>query len=210
MRDVERALVLLERTFAGPGAASNPAAQRNPPSAWVDRLWAEFELVLAALRWLGEHGHPGRATYLAHGTLRFWSDRSRRFAIVAQRAHQHGSVRRGFAEAVRADYQFAASLCVACRIVVAAVGQRQRAVAPLAASALAEPVRGSGAGSRLLTRREWEVAALVAQGLTNREIAARLTIAERTATTHVVHILDKLGFHSRARVAAWVVQQATT
>lgn len=56
-----------------------------------------------------------------------------------------------------------------------------------------------------LTRREREVADLVAQGLTNRQIAARLFISERTAESHVEQIRGKLGFHSRAQIAAWVV-----
>jgi DNA-binding CsgD family transcriptional regulator/sugar lactone lactonase YvrE len=55
-----------------------------------------------------------------------------------------------------------------------------------------------------LTRREREVANLVAEGLTNREIAARLFISERTAESHVEQIRGKLGFHSRTQIAAWV------
>nr|WP_235214438.1 protein kinase [Rhodococcus opacus] len=56
-----------------------------------------------------------------------------------------------------------------------------------------------------LTKREHQVAGLVAEGLTNRAIAARLVIANRTAQGHVEHILTKLGFTSRAQIAAWVV-----
>ncbi|MGV9675532.1 ATP-binding protein [Nocardia sp. NPDC003482] len=55
-----------------------------------------------------------------------------------------------------------------------------------------------------LSARELEVAELVAQGLTNREIAVRLVIAPRTADTHVRHILTKLGFGKRAQIAAWM------
>ncbi|GAB4007363.1 LuxR family transcriptional regulator [Nocardioides ultimimeridianus] len=55
-----------------------------------------------------------------------------------------------------------------------------------------------------LTRRESEVAELVAEGLTNREIAERLVIAPRTADTHVQNILLKLGFGNRTQVATWV------
>jgi predicted ATPase/DNA-binding CsgD family transcriptional regulator len=55
-----------------------------------------------------------------------------------------------------------------------------------------------------LSRREREVAELVAQGLTNREIAAALGISEKTAATHVQNILNKLGVGSRAGIAAWV------
>ncbi len=54
-----------------------------------------------------------------------------------------------------------------------------------------------------LTRREREVADLVAEGLSNKEIAAALVISTRTAESHVERILAKLGFASRAQVAAW-------
>lgn len=57
-----------------------------------------------------------------------------------------------------------------------------------------------------LTRREQEVAALLARGLTNREIAAELTIAERTAETHVCKILSKLSLTRRAQLTAWALQ----
>jgi len=55
-----------------------------------------------------------------------------------------------------------------------------------------------------LSRRESEVAALVAEGLTNRQIAERLYISERTAQNHVQHILTKLGFSTRSQIAAWM------
>ncbi|MCU7725535.1 LuxR C-terminal-related transcriptional regulator [Actinoplanes sp. KI2] len=58
-----------------------------------------------------------------------------------------------------------------------------------------------------LTRREREVAALVAEGLTNQQIAGRLLIGRRTANTHIEHILTKLDFTSRAQIAAWVAAQ---
>ncbi|MFD2422501.1 ATP-binding protein [Amycolatopsis pigmentata] len=71
------------------------------------------------------------------------------------------------------------------------------------------PVRPRPQGRRAgrpgeLTRREREIAELVADGLSNREIAARLVIAQRTAETHVENILAKLGFTSRAQIAAWL------
>ncbi len=61
--------------------------------------------------------------------------------------------------------------------------------------------------ANLLTAREREVAALVARGLTNRDIAERLVVTERTAETHIQNILNKLGYTSRAQIAAWVVEQ---
>ena len=56
-----------------------------------------------------------------------------------------------------------------------------------------------------LTARQSEVAALVAEGLTNRDIAERLGITERSAESHLERIRLRLGFRSRAQVAAWYV-----
>jgi DNA-binding NarL/FixJ family response regulator len=50
------------------------------------------------------------------------------------------------------------------------------------------------------------VATRVAHGLSNREIADTLSIGERTVETHVGNILNKLGFGSRAQIAAWAVE----
>lgn len=58
-----------------------------------------------------------------------------------------------------------------------------------------------------LTPRESEIATLVAQGLSNREIAEALVISERTAQNHVQHILGKLGYANRAQIAAWATRQ---
>jgi predicted ATPase/DNA-binding NarL/FixJ family response regulator len=76
------------------------------------------------------------------------------------------------------------------------------------AFALGEPVpRPDGhradASPGQLTRREQDVAALVAQGLSNSQIAAALVISPRTVETHVQHIMDKLGCSSRTQIAAW-------
>jgi predicted ATPase/DNA-binding CsgD family transcriptional regulator len=55
-----------------------------------------------------------------------------------------------------------------------------------------------------LAKREAEVARLVAEGLTNKQIGKRLFISERTVATHVRNILNKLGFDSRAQIASWM------
>jgi non-specific serine/threonine protein kinase len=62
----------------------------------------------------------------------------------------------------------------------------------------------------VLTPREVEVARLIGEGLSNKAIAAKLVIALRTVEAHVEHILDKLGFSSRAQVAAWVVETGSS
>ncbi|MET9617855.1 ATP-binding protein [Kitasatospora indigofera] len=69
------------------------------------------------------------------------------------------------------------------------------------ASAPSEP---APPGRDLVSSREWEVARLVAQGMSNKEIADALVISQRTAEGHVQKILVKLGFRSRTQVAAWV------
>jgi DNA-binding CsgD family transcriptional regulator len=58
-----------------------------------------------------------------------------------------------------------------------------------------------------LTRRQLEVARLIAQGLTNRQIAARLGISDRTAEGHLDQIRDKLGCRSRVEIALWLMGQ---
>jgi len=72
---------------------------------------------------------------------------------------------------------------------------------PAGGGARAAP-RGAGAGP--LAAREADVARLVADGLTNKQIGARLFISERTVDSHVRSILNKLGVGSRAQIAAWV------
>ncbi|MFJ2965314.1 LuxR C-terminal-related transcriptional regulator [Streptomyces collinus] len=87
----------------------------------------------------------------------------------------------------------------------------------LAGHALQEPGRPPGAEAAgppphedatvPLTRRETEVARLVAEGLANQQIADRLVIARRTAEGHVERILGKLGFSNRSQIAAWMTAQ---
>jgi non-specific serine/threonine protein kinase len=58
-----------------------------------------------------------------------------------------------------------------------------------------------------LTRRESDVAKLVANGLSNRDIARELVITERTVENHVSHIFDALGVTSRTQLATWVIEK---
>ncbi len=82
---------------------------------------------------------------------------------------------------------------------------RQAAVRlALGESARSEAAASSGTDAGPLAKREVEVAGLVAEGLSNKQIAARLFISERTVATHVGHILNKLGFNSRAQIAGWI------
>jgi DNA-binding CsgD family transcriptional regulator len=67
--------------------------------------------------------------------------------------------------------------------------------------------RAAGSPPAQLTPREREVAGLVAKGLTNKQIAERLVVAERTAESHVEQLRNKLGLHNRAQIAAWAAAE---
>ena len=76
--------------------------------------------------------------------------------------------------------------------------------------ALAAFERGrQAAGEELarLTRRQQDVAACIAEGLTNDQIAARLVIATGTAANHVEQILRRLGFRSRTQIGIWAAER---
>ena len=78
---------------------------------------------------------------------------------------------------------------------------------PLAtASALLARIDALQRNNNPLTNREAEIAGLVAAALTNKDIADRLFLSERTVEPHVRHILGKLGFTSRTEIATWAVQ----
>jgi DNA-binding NarL/FixJ family response regulator len=78
----------------------------------------------------------------------------------------------------------------------------------LAPAAVLAPARASA--SDTLTSREREIASLMADGLSNHDIAGRLVITEGTVEVHVKHILSKLGFRSRTQVAGWVARQVAS
>jgi DNA-binding NarL/FixJ family response regulator len=94
---------------------------------------------------------------------------------------------------------------LALRMEDAVAYARQQPGQPSAPAAPGAPAPAApGPGAAPLTPREMQVARLVAQGRSNKQIAARLVISQRTAEGHVEHILVKLGFTSRAQVAAWI------
>ena len=82
---------------------------------------------------------------------------------------------------------------------VAALGRRD-------AAAEQAQVAASGEAVTVLTPRELDVLKLVAQGLSNAEIARRLVLSEHTVHRHLANILRKLGLSSRAAAAAWGVR----
>jgi DNA-binding NarL/FixJ family response regulator len=80
--------------------------------------------------------------------------------------------------------------------------QTERA-AELASEPAAAP---TGEAASVLTRRELEVLQLVAQGLSNPDIAQRLVLSEHTVRRHLANILRKLNLSSRTAAAAWGVR----
>ena len=94
----------------------------------------------------------------------------------------------------RAAFARGAAMSLAEAIAFALGESRGREPGPAAQDPTREP---------RLTRREQDVATLVAQGMSNSQIAATLVISVRTVETHVQHIMDKLGCDTRAQIAAW-------
>ncbi|MFD7457251.1 MULTISPECIES: ATP-binding protein [unclassified Streptomyces] len=150
----------------------------------------------------GQDGAPERAAVLLGGADRVWADVDRdRWGSAALGAARRGTETRA-REAVGAQdferaYDRGAALGLA-EIVGYALEEHRPPEPP-------QPERPPQ-GVRL-TRRETEVAELVAEGLANQQIADRLVIARRTAEGHVERILSKLGFSNRSQIAAWVTAQ---
>lgn len=87
------------------------------------------------------------------------------------------------------------------------VAQRAELVERLAARAAEEGVRrGTEAAISALTARQREIAALIADGCTNAQIAERLVLTPGTVANHPEHILTRLGFSNRSQVAVWATQ----
>lgn len=83
-----------------------------------------------------------------------------------------------------------------------------RALAEPAPAANSQPARPNPAAEGFggLTAREREVAVLIAQGKSNREIAEAMTVRVKTVETYVTRILSKLNFNSRVQVATWALE----
>ena len=98
------------------------------------------------------------------------------------------------------------ALLAAAAIVLFRVGLE---LVPATRTVAAGPALAAGGASAAgrLTTRETEIAVLVGEGMTNREIAARLVISERTVDNHVHNILDALDMRHRSQIAAWCAER---
>jgi len=139
-------------------------------------------------------GRPRQALRLA-GAVEAYGE-SNRFSIPV---HMQALMERWLVPARRAVGGAAARLV--------REGHRMTVEEAVACALADEPEEAWRPGPRLtLTRRELEVAAMAARGLTNREIAGQLHLSVRTVDVHVDHILTKLGFHTRTQLAAWAFE----
>ncbi|MFF5303833.1 ATP-binding protein [Streptomyces sp. NPDC013161] len=153
--------------------------------------------LLAAVN--AREGEGRSAAVLLGAAKRIWQDAH----VALDRTPSHGPVRTeaedgarallgdGFKCAYREGLELTSDHAVAY-----ALGERESAPRPVLDSPL--------------TRRETEVAELIAEGLTNQQIADRLVVALRTAEGHVERILSKLGFTSRSQVAVWAQTRRAT
>jgi predicted ATPase/DNA-binding CsgD family transcriptional regulator len=155
-------------------------------------------LALSALVWISAaRGEFERGARLHGAALSVWESIPRRLPDPLQ---EHASNWEQTTRRAIGDDRFAT---------LVEEGRRLDRAAAVAAGLGEGPPRRRDVGpeketSAPLSRRESEVANLVARGMTDREIARELVISQRTAESHVQHILTKLGFRSRSQIAAWI------
>jgi DNA-binding CsgD family transcriptional regulator len=142
-------------------------------------------------------GATGVARERLESAVRLWDGRGRRWEALWARLDLAGTLLRSN------RYADAATLIHEVQEAAEAMGSE-----PLRARAAQLAHVGRGRGEELepwhpLTTREFEVARLVAQGLTNAEIGERLFVSPKTVSAHVEHILSKLAVNRRAEIAVW-------
>ena len=177
------------------------------------RLWQDLDdrtdpaLCLEALAWIAASGHQyERAAVLLGAAAGVWQPTGTTLDSYQQFAGHHR------------DYELQARQALGEAAFQAACRRgRELPAADAVAYALQQPPENppgkppapAVSDGAPLTRRELQVARLVAAGRSNKEIAAELVISRRTAEGHVERILTKLGFTSRAQVAAWAAASRT-
>jgi predicted ATPase/DNA-binding CsgD family transcriptional regulator len=181
------------------------AAEMASEALWMKNSLGEVFGVahcLELLAWVGAAGQrAGRAAWLLGAADGLWRKIGRPLFGMDTLLGYHAAAEQAAAEALgQAAYQ---------RIFAVGVALAMTDAVRYALDDLDEPPAACqpGSGLGLLTAREREVAALVSEGLSNREIAERLVISKRTTDSHVEHILTKLGFTSRAQISALVARE---
>jgi DNA-binding NarL/FixJ family response regulator len=173
---------------------------RSPARDWLlradSRVWAVLHSMAIGLVALGEVETAARlAGAIGDRHLPFVSDRLRALLRAQLDASLDGAARARHEDAGRA---------LDAGTAVAEAVERIEALAALSSSDAAV----SDVDPSHLTPRQFEVAKLVAQGFTNKQIAQRLGISRFTAETHVRNILERLGAASRSEIATWATRDA--
>jgi predicted ATPase/class 3 adenylate cyclase/DNA-binding CsgD family transcriptional regulator len=173
---------------------------RSPARDWLlradSRVWAVLHSMAIGLVALGEVETAARlAGAIGDRHLPFVSDRLRALLRAQLEASLDGAARARHEDAGRA---------LDAGTAVAEAVERIEALAALSSSDAAV----SDVDPSHLTPRQFEVAKLVAQGFTNKQIAQRLGISRFTAETHVRNILERLGAASRSEIATWATRDA--
>lgn len=183
-------------------------AQRNIPSA---RNWMERCAALVRFRSI-----PGTLPAVTHaeGLLLLAEGKTGAARTLLTEAHEGWVERDRYWEAARAAIDLAHCAARSRRprdaaAILDTVRQRATKMGATAIIALADEVADSGEGAGPLSARELDVARLVASGSTNRQIADQLVISPKTASSHIEHILAKLGAARRSEIAAWIARTET-
>ncbi len=198
--------------FAVTGVRALLAAGR-PEAAdrWVNKLSGYLEPWAAVTRPAIDHanglmrlasGAPGIAREALEAAVAGWDERGRVWESTWARLDLASCLLR-ISRYAEAASQLASARDTATRLDSAPLATRIDELSDIARrhGSFDEPWRP-------LTTREFEVARLIANGLTNAEIAGELSIAPKTASAHVEHILAKLGVARRAEIATWVASVA--
>ena len=194
------AAVVTSATHATYAGASDFVVTALRPSTVAGRALAglmQAALVVAAIAAVVVMQHALRALTLLGAVDAAWS--ATQIAVPNTLREQHDT-------ALATARALPGSSCEAAFTEGNAMSQAEAIALALGESsppASGSPALRSGEIQPPLTSREQDVAALVAQGMSNSQIAATLVISARTVETHVQHIMDKLGCRTRAQIAAW-------
>ncbi len=197
----DRALAIIERLLM---SAANISNEQDIPS--LSRLRGE------ALLMLKRESEAQAALQAAEATARVQGLRSLLWRIDVDL----GKCYQAQARKVEAGQAFAMARTIIEELAGPIPDEALRATFLSSATAMLPPPRpltprhAAKQAFSGLTEREREVAILVAEGKSNRDIAERLVVGPRTIEAHVSSILSKLGFTSRAQIAAWVKEKALT
>ncbi|MBB5157095.1 helix-turn-helix transcriptional regulator [Saccharopolyspora phatthalungensis] len=166
-----------------------------------DQLGVPFCVELLAWVAIAEDD-PKRAAVLFGAAEKLWKPIGTPLfgfqALLTQREHNRAAAR-----AALGDQDYEALLRAGSEMTPEALAAQALGVKPTGSTG------ASPASQPTLTKREHEVAALMARGLQNKEIAVKLLISQRTVEAHVEHILTKLGFTSRTQIAAWMAGETS-